>query len=148
MIEAAFAGVTLGIGVGLREAQGLDDYADAKTRAAYRATDEKTDWRRIPWEELNACFSSLSFFDAEGMRFHLPAYILADLSSNYHATDLALCLAHLSEYDIGQLALLSTEQRRAVRAYLLHAANYAEEESDRLQFLRIIEDYWTEPDQN
>jgi hypothetical protein len=47
VIEAAFAGVALGGGVGLQEAQGLDDYADAETRAAYRASDEEDDWHRI-----------------------------------------------------------------------------------------------------
>jgi hypothetical protein len=37
-IETAFTGVTLGQnGIGLHEAQGLDDYADAATCAAYRA---------------------------------------------------------------------------------------------------------------
>src|SRR4051812_12445181 len=69
-IEAAFAGVALGGGVGLQEAQGLDDYADDETCAAYRANDEKDNWHRISTEALNRCHSSLSFFDAEGMRFH------------------------------------------------------------------------------
>src|SRR6188768_373023 len=60
-IDAAFAGVTLGGGVGLQEAQGLDDYADAATRAAYRAKDEKDDWHRLPAKALRDCNSSLSF---------------------------------------------------------------------------------------
>jgi hypothetical protein len=59
VIEAAFAGVTLGHGVGLQEAQGLDDYADAQTCADYRASDEKDDWQRIPAEALCRCNSSL-----------------------------------------------------------------------------------------
>src|SRR5688572_12494241 len=62
LIEAAFAGVTLGNGVGLHEGQAIDDYEDASTRGAYRAKDEKKDWRRIPTEALNRCSSSLSFF--------------------------------------------------------------------------------------
>src|SRR5687767_4152799 len=66
-IEAAFDGVTLGKGVGLHEGQAIDDYEDASTRGAYRAKDEKKDWRKIPAEALNRCSSSLSFFDAEGM---------------------------------------------------------------------------------
>ena len=63
-IRNAFSGVKLGKGVGLQEAQGLDDYDDAATRARYRASDEKEDWSRIPAAELNRCYSSLSFFDA------------------------------------------------------------------------------------
>jgi len=35
-IRQAIAGVKLGKGIGLQEAQGIDDYADKKTRARYR----------------------------------------------------------------------------------------------------------------
>src|SRR4051812_3449018 len=59
VIEAAFAGVTLGNGVGLSEAGGLDDYADGATLAALRANDEKEDWHRIPVEALQHYNSSL-----------------------------------------------------------------------------------------
>lgn len=115
-IESAFSGVRLGNGVGLTEAQGLDDYADEATRAAYRAADEKEDWRRISADQLNKCNSSLSFFDDEGMRFHLPAYLVADLDGDYKF-GLAYALTQtpiLSE----QFRLLSKEQRAAVRRYL------------------------------
>ena len=78
-IRDAFAGVTLGNGVGLREANGLDDYADSRTLAAYRSQDEKLDWSAISAADLDDCASSLGFFDADGMRFHLPAYLVADL---------------------------------------------------------------------
>jgi hypothetical protein len=69
LIREAFAGVKLGGGVGLQQAQGFDDHEDEKTCARYRANDEKEDWSHIPAEELNRCNSSLCFFDAEGMRF-------------------------------------------------------------------------------
>lgn len=74
-IREAFAGVKLGNGVGLHEAQGLDDYEDPGTCASYRANDEKEDWGRIPAEEMNHCCSSLSFFDAEGMRYSETAQL-------------------------------------------------------------------------
>lgn len=79
VVRSAFQGVTLGNGIGLWQGQGLDDYANSETLARYRAQDEKVDWSRIPASELDSCHSSLSFFDAEGMRFHLPAYLIADL---------------------------------------------------------------------
>jgi len=77
-IGEAFMGVCLGQGVGLREAQGLDDFASKERCAEYRATDERLSGRPRA-DDLNRCSSSLSFFDAEGMRFHLPAYLLCDL---------------------------------------------------------------------
>ena len=115
LIEESFSGVTLGRGIGLREAQGLDDYANAETCAAYRAGDEKDDWSRISVNDLNACYGSRSFFDAEGMRFHPPAFLIAELNGGY-LQDMTFQLAWLNDYSIGQYSLLSPAQRKAVRA--------------------------------
>jgi hypothetical protein len=145
-IEAAFAEVTLGGGVGLQEAQGLDDHADAATCATYRANDEKDDWHRIPAEALQHCNSSLSFFDAEGMRFHLPAYLLADLRGDY-GFGMAFCLTQTSDYDC-YFRLLSDAQRRAVRGFLLHILDDPDYQFDRPHILRALDDYWTEPPSN
>lgn len=142
VIEAAFAGVTLGGGVGLQEAQGLDDYADAATCAAYRASDEKDDWHRISAEALCRCNSSLSFFDAEGMRFHLPAYLVADLRGDY-GFGMAFCLTQISDYD-RYFRLLSDAQRKAVRSFLLHILDDRDYEFDRPHILRALDEYWTE----
>jgi hypothetical protein len=143
-IQRAFSGVKLGDGVGLQQAQGLDDYEDTATCARYRANDEKDDWSRIPVEELNRCNSSLSFFDAEGMRFHLPAFIIADLQGAYHF-GMAFSLTHLSDYSTSQFALLSDVQRSAVRAFLLHIAELPDYEFDRPQIIRALNEYWTVP---
>lgn len=140
-IEAAFVGVTLGGGVGLQEAQGLDDYADAATCAAYRANDEKDDWHRIPAEALNRCNSSLSFFDAEGMRFHLPAYLLADLRGDYRC-GMAFCLTQSHDYDC-YFSLLSEGQRQAIRAFLLHILDDRDYEFEWPHILRALDEYWT-----
>lgn len=142
-IEAAFAGVTLGGGVGLQQGQGLDDYADAATCAAYRENDEKDDWHRIPTEALNHCNSSLSFFDAEGMRFHLPAFLLADLRGDY-GFGMAFCLTHLSDYSITQFALFSPAQRAAVRAFLLHIMDDPDEQFHRADIVRALAVFWTD----
>lgn len=143
LIEEAFAGVTLGKGVGLRQAQGLDDYADAETCGRYRAEDEKEDWRRIPVEALNACNSSLSFFDAEGMRFHLPAFLVADLRGDY-GFGMAFCLTHLHDYALARFSLLSPVQRGAVRRYLLFIADDRDHMFDREHIQRALDEYWTE----
>jgi hypothetical protein len=147
VIESAFTGVTLGNGVGLQEGQGLDDYEDAVTCAEYRADDEKEDWRRIPIEALNACHSSLSFFDAEGMRFHLPAFLLADLRNDEHdRIGMEFYLTHRWEYFERNFSVLSPEQRRAVRSYLLFIAEEPDYQFERPKILRALEEYWTEPD--
>jgi hypothetical protein len=144
VIEAAFAGVTLGDGVALQEAQGLDNYiVDAETCASYRATDEKEDWHRISAEALNRCHSSLSFFDAEGMRFHLPAYLLADLRGDYDF-GMAFCLTHECDHRSSQFSLLSPEQRAAVSAFLHHIMDDPDEEFYRSDIVNALIEYWTD----
>lgn len=144
MIDTAFTGVTLGGGIGLQEAQGLDDYADTVTLAAYRADDEKDDWHRLSTQALNRCQSSLSFFDAEGMRFHLPAYLIADLRGDF-GFGMAFCLTRFSdEHSRSKFALLSPAQRMAVRAFLLHLLNDPDESFDHADIARALAEFWTE----
>ena len=140
-IREAFRGVTLGNGVGLLEAQGIDDYADEATRKTQREQDEKYDWERIPIEALNQCHSSLSFFDAQGMRFHLPAFLIAELnkelliSAVYH-------LAQLNDYSKSQLITLNSAQRKAISEFLLLIQNEADYEFDSPHIERALSEYW------
>ena len=142
-IETAFFGVTLGSGVGLTEARGLDDYADDATLATYRSNDEKDDWHLIPVEALNGCNSSLCFFDAEGMRFHLPAYLLAGLLGD-DDFGITFCLTHPSDHRLSQFVLLSPGQRAAVRAFLLHILDDPDQEFSRSYITRALNEYWTD----
>lgn len=116
-IRSAFHGVTLGNGVGLLQGQGLDDYADEKTLQSLRAQDEKVDWSRLAVDQLDRCHSSLSFFDAEGMRFHLPAYLVADLEGALKQ-DVIFHLTYLVDGALSRFDLLSLSQREAVRQFL------------------------------
>jgi Family of unknown function (DUF6714) len=115
-IRHAFAGVVLGDGIGLLEAQAIDDYADATARQTARSRDEMEDWSAISTDNLNQCYSSLSFFDADGMRFHLPAFLIADLEQNFKQ-DVIFTLTYLA--DMSRFEKLSAAQRIAVREFLL-----------------------------
>lgn len=117
LVRKAFRGVILGKGVGLRQGHGLDDYADSETLAAHRAQDEKRDWSAIPIDELRQYSDSLSFFDAEGMRFHLPAFLLASLEGK--GPNLTFHLTSAVGQDDTRFGLLTVEQRQAVREFLL-----------------------------
>ena len=141
-IRSAFSGVTLGSGVGLRQAQGIDGYEEETAVAAYRQSDEKENWSRIPPDALNECHSSLSFFDAEGMRFHLPAYLLADLNGSYKH-GVAYCLTDLGELSTKQFAMLSPMQRAAVREFLEYIAEEDEYAFQRPNILRALSEYWS-----
>jgi len=78
-IRTTFKDVKLEDGVGLWEGQGLDDYADKHTIFELRKKDERNNWDNISYKELADCQSSLSFFDAKGMRFCLPKFLIFDI---------------------------------------------------------------------
>ncbi|HTN00643.1 MAG TPA: DUF6714 family protein [Planctomycetaceae bacterium] len=141
LIREAFQGVTLGDGIGLFEAQGLDDYECGETLAKYRAKDEKNDWSAIPAGTLNQCNSSLSFFDPAGMRFHLPAFLLVDLEGTL-PQEMDFKLGVLSEYRRSQLSLLSPAQRDAIREFLVLCLQKDPEGFNAPSIRRSVDTYW------
>lgn len=144
LISNAFAGVTLGNGVGLCETHALDDYEDQATCAASRACDEKQDWRGLPSKYLTGDRGGLAFFDAEGMRFHLPAFLLAELETG-DLSMMAHYLSHLSDHVCWQLSLLSEPQRQAVRAWLHAHLEDTADPSEHLTIRRSLDGFWSEP---
>lgn len=143
LIRKAFQGVTLGDGVGLREGEGLDDYAGQATLAAYRALDEKLDWSAIPATDLDRYSSSLSFFDADGMRFHLPAYLVADLDRRLQTVSIVFHLTCVSHDGPSRFDTLSPDQREAVREFLLLRLSDNDYEFERPLIEAALRDYWT-----
>ena len=119
-IEEAFAGVTLDDGIGLWQAQGIDDYESDEKCAEYRKGDEKKDWKSIPHETLDHCASSLSFFDAKGFRFHLPAFLIADITVGTEA-EMVSSLVCCFDLGLNRYELLTPAHRKVVREYLLFA---------------------------
>ena len=138
-IYKAFQGVTLGNGVGLLQGQAHDG---GMSGLEERVLDEKLDWGRISVDELDRCNSSLSFFDAEGMRFHLPAFLIAELHGYLNRTSVIFHLTDLSDYSKGQLSMLSAVQREAVREFLLFRRADAEHEYDWPEIEKALATYW------
>lgn len=116
-IRDAFEGVSLGDGVGLYQGQGIDDHDSAEVCQSLRLGDEKDDWQRITSDDLNKCYSSLSFFDAAGMRFHLPAYLLAEIDGDFKF-DLAMDFIDMSDHKMQQYSLFTSQQKGVIADYL------------------------------
>lgn len=154
-IYQSFDGVTLEDGIGLWEAQGIDDYLSKDECKKLREKDEKDDWRKIPLTDLYRCNSSLPFFDAKGFRFHLPICLLIDLGafadhlhdyddppSYYDPPDIAFHLCFITKYlnkadkhakgmvelQKQQFSLLDTKQTEVVIAYLEYKLEKVKEE--------------------
>lgn len=143
-VTEVFLNVTLGTGVGLFEGQALDDYETDEERGKKRAKDEKGDWRKIEAKHLNACHSSLSFFDSEGMRFHLPAFICCDLRGEYYM-GLDISLSGLNGWSRSKFSLLSTQEKAAVANYLEFLAEDVDAEYTRPAIEKDLIEYWLCP---
>jgi len=143
IISSAFEGVTLENGIGLDEAQAIDDYKTLEQRKLQRSNDEKENWQNIPVSELNRCNSSLSFFDSKGMRFHLPAFMIADVKNLYNF-GMSFCLTDLSDYSKAMFSLFTQEQREAVRCFLNYAHNSSEYEFENNRIADALLGFWHE----
>ena len=54
----------------------------------------RTDWQQIDPVLLDAQYDALSFFSEAGLRFFLPAYLIADLRDELQTADPLLTLTH------------------------------------------------------
>jgi hypothetical protein len=126
-IRAAFKDVKLEDGIGLWEAQGLDNYAGQKEMETLRKRDERHDWSAIPFQDLQDCYSSLSFFDAKGMRFCLPQFLICDVYRDelyeelgVSAPDVIFTLSYKldEEYQMKRFSLFDRGQIQCVINYL------------------------------
>lgn len=140
-INQAFKNVKLEDGIGLWEGQGRDDYLSPEECRKLRERDEKEDWSKILVLNLYKCSSSLSFFDAKGMRFHLPQFMLFHIGffekeeeelhkkgklEHIMCPDIFWSISHKMESDYFQniFSLLNKQQTKCVISFL----NYLLEE--------------------
>ena len=82
-IRNSFESVTLGDGIGLREADMIDSCGSNEERQSARDLDEKDCWRNIGADVLNSCYVSPGYLDARGFLFHLPAFLIAELTDEF-----------------------------------------------------------------
>ena len=142
-IRAAFTRVKLGDGIGLWQAQGIDDHEPPEVCAHYRLKDETEEWTRITDDTLHHCYSSPSFLDAEGFRFYMPAFMISELRGGY-GFDFHWSLTHFDVLGYAPYELLDAAQRSVVRDYLLFFASDPDNTFLRDDIMFALETYWTE----
>jgi hypothetical protein len=149
LIEQAFDGVVLGDGVSLHETIVLDHYGELWERQAARAPDEKTDWRNLVHdpELLNVTgVGGMCFFDAPGLRFHLPAYLCMAVNKlgldvdSFVLETLLFILTNGSAYTLENLSILNHAQRAAIREVLVFWREKWPSEKPEID--RAIEKIW------
>jgi hypothetical protein len=160
-IRSAFAGVRLGSGVSLRQAQAIDATIFGIESPNYGALplDEVTeDWTQVPDEELLG--DCIAHMDAEGLRYYLPA-LMFWLLDHYEDEDRLFVEGH-DMTAIGTISALAPsrefahsyeaiydqsftdEQRRAIALYLegLPAIVHLEHQDDA-SVTRALGRYWS-----
>ena len=140
-IISAFEHVVLGDGIGLWQAQAIDDYESTEAQLQARERDEKTDWQSIPPEDIFYCESSLSFLDPEGMRFLMPAFILAELSGQTNVGP----VFHLAQGSItfpDRFKLFDTRQKQAISCFLELCLTIEDYDWDAPHIKRALEEFW------
>ena len=141
LIKEAFAGIVLGRGIGLYEAQAIDDYETQEVQKQRREQDEKSNWTSIPSEVLQRCHGSLSFFDADGMKFHLPAFIVGSLKCE--VDDPLFHLLQTGEFMESRMKTLTEIQKKAVREYLIWCLSEEQFEFDYKNIQTALAGYWS-----
>jgi hypothetical protein len=147
-IRDAFAGVTLGKGVSLRQAQAIDRYGEGVTDAEFEALPrgEITDsWFKVPFSELER--DRIAHLDDEGLRYYLPALMLS-LLSDYEPASLRVIgtISALYPAAIGperRYTYLTDAQHKAVACFLSalpRLVTLGAEDSKRIS--RALRNYW------
>ena len=54
----------------------------------------RADWQNIDSALLDGCYEALSFFSEAGLRFFLPAYLIADIREELHTAEPFFVLVH------------------------------------------------------
>ncbi len=129
-LEEAFKGITLEDGVSLGETIELDDFRKIPKDSIARGNDETNDWKELTRRKdfQKTCWNGgVTFFDAKGFRFHLPAYLTLDLRSNVLGDITQLVISNLTkphkEREEG-FTIFSEQQRAAVYNAVMYIHKY------------------------
>ncbi|HMQ62540.1 MAG TPA: hypothetical protein PKE06_17815 [Flavilitoribacter sp.] len=136
LISEAFSGVHLEDGVSLHKTIYLDNYGDISEEVARAIeNDERHDWQKLVHdpEFLNVHgIGGISFFDAKGLRFHLPAYLTVAITHPVEeVTDsLLFTLTAKSDYNVNRLEILDASMKACIAEVLGYLRTLPEFEFD------------------
>ena len=153
-ISAAFDGVSREDGVSLHEAMAIDNHECFESRAQARARDTEARWQDVPDEDIGWSDAVLSFLNAEGFRYYIPAYIVwflrhtdsddpkFDDSNTFSSVVGCLgrgdILSAADDFVLDQYKILTPQQSRAIAHFLVFQSEREEkwrEENEEALFL-------------
>ena len=148
-IRGAFAGVKLGKGISLKQAQVMDRYGEGLTYVEFEAAPggEITDsWADVPFSELER--DCIAHLDDEGLRYYLPALMLS-LLSNYDPSSMRVIGTISALYPktaatlTRSYAFLTHDQHRAVACFLSALPHLVTLDTEDTKCVsRALRNYW------
>src|SRR2546428_9734138 len=81
-IEHAFADVSRDDGCSWQEGDEIDNHGTDEELLAAKALDRDTCWQEVSPELFDQYPSAVAFLDAKGLRYYLPAFMIADIKRN------------------------------------------------------------------
>ena len=143
-IEKAFRDVSLCEGIGIYEAEAIDDCASDEIIENKRERDIRDDWKQIPDDVIDEYYSALSFMDEAGLRFAIPAYMrfavkFYDISSSPSIDSIIWVLTTQRSWDF-----LSIEQKQAIAAFICFMVLEADSYIDSYQASLAYEKVWSQ----
>lgn len=143
LIDDAFHGVVLGNGVSLHQTLVRDNHGSEEEEQAARVLDEKHDWHKLienPEFTQIGGTSAVCFFDEQGLRFHLPAFLALSVSVPNHDVTSSLLFAVTRK--CLDLRLLNETQRKCVYEVLLYLCEVSDEYLIDLRVRQAMQSYW------
>jgi hypothetical protein len=158
LITAAFQNVVRGNGISLHEADVIDcagyDNKDAKNRVAARRLDTDRRWQDVPDKDIEDYYNILSFLDAEGLRYYVPAYMVWALkhlkTSGSMSSDSIIYtfVPYLNtghyERQLERFAIFTTEQNKAICGFLRFMSEHSDGFADEYQASQALTGYWNQ----
>lgn len=142
-IADAFARVQREDGVTLHEAEVIDDYGSAQERSAARQRDMDSHWHDVPGADIEQHYSILSFLDAKGLRYYLPAYMIWTLR-NYATSPSATIdsTIYALGFDNSHFHIFTPRQSKAIARFLEYMVLYATAFCDSGAASSALDTYW------
>ena len=148
-IEAVFGDAALGNGLSLHQARALDHLELPEAVRQARRLDTEKRWQDIPDEKVEEFHFALTYLDPEGLRFHLPRYMVYALEHpglDNPAVDAAVYACdfgdEIEEEVLAQFNAMSRSQMEVIARFLVHVAEAGEEAYDSLVAAMAIESFW------
>jgi hypothetical protein len=148
-VHAVFGKVELGDGLSLHQAGAMDLMLTPEEVRQSRRLDPETRWQDIPDSKVEEFHYALTFMDPEGMRFHLPRFIVYSLEHpglDSPAVDAAVYACDfgddVDDQVLGQFNAMSRRQMRTIANFLVFVAESKDEDYDVLVAAMAVESFW------